>query len=56
MGDEGLPIDGRYWFEDGYWLAELVNEPKVHTFGPTLEEAKINLADATKLWFMQGYP
>jgi predicted RNase H-like HicB family nuclease len=41
----------RLWREDGYWLAELVEEPRVHTFGRTLAKVREHIADATALWF-----
>lgn len=40
-----------YEFENGYWLAELAEEPRVHSFGRSLYTAKNNLLDAAALWF-----
>ena len=37
--------------QEGNWLVELVEEPRVHTFGRTFAKAKANLIDAVKLWF-----
>lgn len=34
-----------------YWLAELVDEPRVHTFGRSMPEAIEHLGEASKLWF-----
>ncbi len=34
-----------------YWLADLVDEPRVHTFGRSMPEALEHLGEATKLWF-----
>jgi predicted RNase H-like HicB family nuclease len=35
----------------GMWLVELVEEPRVHTYGRTLAKARANIADAAALWF-----
>ena len=37
--------------EDGYWLVELVEEPRVHSYGRTLAKARQHILDATALWF-----
>lgn len=37
--------------EDGIWIAELVEEPRCHTFGRTLAKAKQHIVEATSLWF-----
>ena len=34
-----------------YWLADLVDEPRVHTFGRSMPEAVQHLEEATKLWY-----
>jgi predicted RNase H-like HicB family nuclease len=34
-----------------YWLVELAEEPRVHSFGRSLAEAERRIADATRLWF-----
>jgi predicted RNase H-like HicB family nuclease len=36
---------------DGVWLVELVEEPRVHTFGRTLAKAREHVRDAAALWF-----
>jgi predicted RNase H-like HicB family nuclease len=36
---------------EGVWLVELVEEPRVHTFGRTLVKARGHIRDATALWF-----
>jgi predicted RNase H-like HicB family nuclease len=33
------------------WLVELVDEPRVHTFGRTLSKAGAMIVDATALWY-----
>jgi len=40
-----------YEFDDGFWLAELAEEPRVHSFGRSLHTAKRNLIDAVTFWF-----
>ncbi len=37
--------------QGGNWLVELVDEPRVHTFGRTLGRAKAMILDATALWY-----
>jgi len=37
--------------DEGYWLVELVEEPRVHTYGRTLAKAREHILDATVLWF-----
>ena len=37
--------------DDGYWLVELREEPRVHTYGRTLAKAREHIFDATALWF-----
>src|SRR5208282_4239438 len=37
--------------DDGYWLVELAEEPRVHTYGRTLAKARDHIRDATALWF-----
>jgi predicted RNase H-like HicB family nuclease len=36
---------------EGVWLVELVDEPRVHTYGRTLAKAREHIRDATALWF-----
>ncbi|MCU4185535.1 type II toxin-antitoxin system HicB family antitoxin [Acidiferrimicrobium sp. IK] len=35
----------------GMWLVELLEEPRVHTYGRTLAKARDNIRDAAALWF-----
>jgi predicted RNase H-like HicB family nuclease len=37
--------------EENVWLIELKEEPRVHSFGRTLEAAEKNIRDAARLWF-----
>jgi predicted RNase H-like HicB family nuclease len=37
--------------EEGYWLVELAEEPRVHTYGRTLAKARQHIFDAAALWF-----
>jgi len=37
--------------DEGYWLVELVEEPRVHTYGRTIAKARAHIADAAALWF-----
>jgi predicted RNase H-like HicB family nuclease len=37
--------------DEGYWLVELAEEPRVHTYGRTLAKAREHIIDATALWF-----
>lgn len=37
--------------EQGMWLVELLEEPRVHTYGRTLAKARANIQDAAALWF-----
>ena len=37
--------------EEGFWLVELIEEPRVHTYGRTLAKARDHIRDATALWF-----
>lgn len=37
--------------DQGVWLAELAEEPRVHTFGRSIEAAMAHIRDATALWF-----
>jgi predicted RNase H-like HicB family nuclease len=34
-----------------YWLAQLAEEPRVHTFGRSLGEAEYQIEDAARLWY-----
>ena len=36
---------------DGFWLVELVEEPRVHSYGRTLAKAKAHIRDAAGLWY-----
>jgi predicted RNase H-like HicB family nuclease len=36
---------------EGVWEAELVEEPRVHTYGRTLDSARANIAEAAAVWF-----
>ena len=40
-----------YRVESGCWLAELVDEPAVHTFGRSFSSVRANLLDAAALWY-----
>jgi predicted RNase H-like HicB family nuclease len=33
-----------------YWLVELADEPRVHSFGRTIAEAEQRIEDATRVW------
>ncbi len=35
----------------GVWLVDLVEEPRVHTYGHGLAQARENIVDATTLWY-----
>jgi len=37
--------------EEGFWLVELVEEPRVHSYGRTLAKARDHIRDAAALWF-----
>lgn len=37
--------------ESGSWLAELVEEPRIHTWGRSLASVRSNIAEAAELWF-----
>ncbi|MGH9306200.1 MAG: type II toxin-antitoxin system HicB family antitoxin [Acidimicrobiales bacterium] len=37
--------------EDGRWTVELEEEPRVHTWGKTVEQALARMRDAAALWF-----
>jgi predicted RNase H-like HicB family nuclease len=37
--------------DDGYWLVELAEEPRVHSYGRTLAKARQHILDASALWF-----
>lgn len=37
--------------DEGFWLVELVEEPRIHTYGRTLAKARDHIRDATALWF-----
>jgi len=36
---------------DGYWLVELVDEPRVHSYGRTLTKARAHILDAAALFY-----
>lgn len=36
---------------EGVWEVELVDEPRVHTFGRTLDKAREHIRDAAALWY-----
>lgn len=36
---------------NGAWLAQLAEEPRVHTYGATLAKARQHVREATALWF-----
>ncbi len=36
---------------DGYWLVELADEPRVHSYGRTLTKARTHILDAAALWY-----
>jgi predicted RNase H-like HicB family nuclease len=40
-----------YWREGDTWEAELVDEPRVHTFGVTLGRARRYIREATAAWY-----
>ena len=46
-----MSYNARYRVDDGYWLVELDEEPRVHSFGRTLAKARANIADAARLFF-----
>lgn len=35
----------------GNWLAELVEEPRIHSWGRSLSSARTNIHEAAELWF-----
>ncbi len=37
--------------DNGYWLVELEEEPRVHSYGRTLAKAREHVLDASTLWF-----
>jgi predicted RNase H-like HicB family nuclease len=37
--------------DEGYWLVELEEEPRVHSYGRTLAKAREHIVDASALWF-----
>ena len=37
--------------KDGRWTVELEEEPRVHTWGKTVEQALIRVREAAALWF-----
>lgn len=37
--------------DNGTWLVESIDEPRVHSYGRTIESAKANMADALALWY-----
>lgn len=37
--------------EEDFWLVELIEEPRVHTYGRTLAKARDHIREATALWF-----
>ena len=37
--------------EDGVWIVALEEEPRAHTFGRTLERARVNIEETVSLWF-----
>lgn len=39
---------------DGFWEVELVEEPRVHTYGRTLAKARAYIREATAGWFDVG--
>jgi predicted RNase H-like HicB family nuclease/predicted XRE-type DNA-binding protein len=45
----------RYSFEDGTWIVEIAEIPRVHTFGRTLAKAQANIRDALGLWLQVTY-
>lgn len=56
LSAEAGPTDGAYTAvydrdEQGMWLVELLEEPRVHTYGRTLAKARANMHDAAALWF-----
>lgn len=36
---------------DGNWLAELAEEPRIHTWGRSLATTRTNIREAAELWF-----
>ncbi len=36
---------------EGFWEVELVEEPRVHTFGRTLAKARAHIREASAVWF-----
>lgn len=40
----------RYTFENGDWIVEIDQVPRVHSFGRTLARARENIRDALGLW------
>jgi predicted RNase H-like HicB family nuclease len=37
--------------DEGNWLAELVEEPRIHTWGRSLHTARAHIKEAAELWF-----
>ena len=37
--------------KDGRWIVELEEEPRVHTWGKTVDQALTRMREATALWF-----
>lgn len=37
--------------DEGNWLAELVEEPRIHTWGRSLASARVNIREAAEVWF-----
>jgi predicted RNase H-like HicB family nuclease len=42
--------------DDGNWLAELVEEPRIHTWGRSLATTRTNIREAAELWFEADEP
>lgn len=40
--------------DEGNWLAELVEEPRIHTWGRSLSSARAHVHEAAELWFDAG--
>jgi predicted RNase H-like HicB family nuclease len=49
MTDAKLRV--KFTHEGSDWLVEVMEEPRIHSFGRTLAKARMNIVDAAALWY-----
>jgi predicted RNase H-like HicB family nuclease len=46
-----MKLTAVYEYDDEAWIVELVEEPRIHTWGGTLGQARRHIREASAMWF-----